>query len=100
MFLGWKFYESLVVRFGFGWFYNGFNVLFIHVEVFKGMSHQGYKNNGVLVLVSTGDRRVEVEIGQGLNHVFNREEWLQHMIHSRMTLGQANTFGEDVSLGC
>lgn len=58
------------------------------------MSHQGYKNNGVLVLVSTGDRRVEVEIGQGLNHVFNREEWLQHMIHSRMTLGQADTFGD------
>ena len=27
------------------------------------------KNNGVLLLVSTGDRRVEVEIGRGLNQV-------------------------------
>jgi len=44
-----------------------------------------YKNNGVLILVSTGDRRVEVEIGRGLNGVFNREEWLKGMIHSRMT---------------
>ena len=44
-----------------------------------------YKNNGVLVLVSTGDRRVEVEIGRGLNEVFNRDEWLQHMIHSEIT---------------
>jgi len=43
------------------------------------------KNNGVLILVSTGDRRVEVEIGRGLNRVFNREEWLKGMIHSRMT---------------
>lgn len=36
---------------------------------------------------SKGDRRVEVEIGRGLNGVFNREEWLKGMIHSRMTLG-------------
>ena len=43
------------------------------------------KNNGVLLLVSVSDRRVEVEIGSGLNKVFNRDDWLQDMIHSRIT---------------
>lgn len=33
------------------------------------------KNNGVLLLVSTGDRRVEVEIGRGLNQVGYGERW-------------------------
>ncbi|CAJ1390042.1 unnamed protein product [Effrenium voratum] len=42
------------------------------------------KNNGVLVLVSTGDRRIEVEIGKGLNNVFNRDDWLKDMIRSKM----------------
>ena len=34
-------------------------------------------NNGVLVLVVPGQRRVEVEIGTGLDASFNRDEWLQ-----------------------
>jgi len=38
------------------------------------------KNNGVLILVSVGDRRVEVEIGSGLNYLFNEEQWLQNMV--------------------
>ena len=59
-----------------------------------------YKNNGVLVLVSTGDRRVEVEIGRGLNQVFNREEWLQRMIHSRMTPAlRHNRYDQGVTSG-
>jgi uncharacterized protein len=34
-------------------------------------------NNGALVLVVPGQRRVEVEIGTGLDASFNRDEWLQ-----------------------
>ncbi|CAK9106690.1 UPF0603 protein YgcG [Durusdinium trenchii] len=59
-----------------------------------------YKNNGVLVLVSTGDRRVEVEIGRGLNEVFNRDEWLQRMIHSQMTPSlRRNLYDQGVTAG-
>jgi len=49
-----------------------------------------YKNNGVLVLLSVADRRVEVEIGKGLNSVFNerltgsKDRWLNRMIDSHM----------------
>ncbi|CAE8586620.1 unnamed protein product [Polarella glacialis] len=39
-----------------------------------------YKNNGVLILVSIGDRRVEVEIGKGLNGPFNEARWLRQTI--------------------
>eukprot|EP00929_Paragymnodinium_shiwhaense_P103759 TRINITY_DN67490_c0_g2_i1.p1 TRINITY_DN67490_c0_g2~~TRINITY_DN67490_c0_g2_i1.p1 ORF type:complete len:565 (+),score=85.43 TRINITY_DN67490_c0_g2_i1:110-1804(+) len=35
------------------------------------------KNNGVLVFVSVEDRRIEVEIGKGLNSVFNQNGWLK-----------------------
>ena len=59
-----------------------------------------YKNNGVLVLVSTGDRRVEVEIGKGLNEVFNRDEWLQRMIHSQITPSlRRNLYDQGVTSG-
>ena len=36
-------------------------------------------NNGVLVLIVPGQRRVEVEIGDGLDASFNRNEWLQEV---------------------
>ncbi|OLP80222.1 High affinity nitrate transporter 2.5 [Symbiodinium microadriaticum] len=39
-----------------------------------------YKDNGVLILVDSGDRRVEVEIGSGLNVAFKRDGWLRGMI--------------------
>ena len=42
-------------------------------------------NNGVLVLVVTGNRRVEVEIGRGLNRPFNEHRWLQNLIDVEMT---------------
>ena len=42
------------------------------------------KNNGVLVLVVRDARRVEVEIGSGLNEAFNRGQWLERMIDERI----------------
>jgi len=39
-----------------------------------------YKNNGVVVFVSVGDRRVEIEVGKGLNLPFNRGKWLRRTI--------------------
>ncbi|CAE7307129.1 NRT2.1, partial [Symbiodinium necroappetens] len=39
-----------------------------------------YKDNGVLILVDSGDRQVEVEIGSGLNVAFKRDGWLRGMI--------------------
>lgn len=40
-----------------------------------------YPNNGVLVLVVPGARRIEVEIGSGLNRMFRVNDWLPDMLH-------------------
>ena len=42
-------------------------------------------NNGVVVLVVPGQRRLEVEIGYGLEDNFNRGEWLQCMEDTKMS---------------
>mmetsp|Transcript_24687 Transcript_24687/g.66546 ORF Transcript_24687/g.66546 Transcript_24687/m.66546 type:complete len:285 (-) Transcript_24687:505-1359(-) len=39
-----------------------------------------YPNNGVLVLVVPGARRIEVEIGSGLNRMFRVDNWLPGML--------------------
>ena len=42
------------------------------------------RNNGVLVLLVPEQRRVEVEIGRGLNRCFHEDAWLQTMIDTKM----------------
>ena len=43
-----------------------------------------YKNNGVLVLVVPEQRRIEVEIGRGLDTAFQRHEWLTDMLNEKI----------------
>lgn len=43
------------------------------------------RNNGVVVLVVPEQRRVEVEIGKGLNKYLNAGEWLQSMEDTEMS---------------
>ena len=43
------------------------------------------RNNGVVVLLVPDQRRVEVEIGYGLETTFNRYDWLQRMCDREMS---------------
>ncbi|GAQ80821.1 hypothetical protein KFL_000630240 [Klebsormidium nitens] len=58
------------------------------------------KNNGVLVLLVKEQRRLEIEIGRGLNAPFNKASWLKGMQKQSMVpLLKKNDFGGGLVAG-